>query len=105
MAGLHADRLGKSVCHGAMSEGAEKPALAVHMEIARGPNRWRAYVAGKNCIFCRQLIEDLGYILGMNRRAAPLARREIIQALTCILIVAQTSVEIGSIGLALEQRS
>src|SRR5271156_2594130 len=105
MAGLHADGLGKRIRHRAMGEGAEKPALAVHVKIARGPDRRRAHVAGKHRIVRRQLIKYFRYVLWMNRCAPRLADREIIETLAGILIMTKTNVEIRSIVLALKQRS
>jgi hypothetical protein len=105
IASLHTDGLWQRIRHRAVNKGAEQPALAVHMEVARGPDRRRTHVAGKHCIFCRKLIQNLGDVLRMNRRAARRTHGEIIETLACIVIVAEASIEIGAVGFVLDQRS
>src|ERR1700739_4396103 len=105
MAGLYSNSLGESIGHGAMGEGAEQSALAVHVQIARGPDGGRAYVAGKHRILCRKLIEEFGYVLGVNWCAPRFTDREIIETLTGVLIVTQAGIEIRSIAFAFDQWS
>src|SRR5450756_1068340 len=86
MAGLDADGLWQSVRHRAMTKGAEQSALAVHMQIARRPDRRRAHVAGKDCVFGRQLIQNLRDVLWMNWGSARFTCSEIVKTLARILV-------------------
>src|SRR5216684_3942863 len=105
MAGLDTDGLWLSIRLRAVSKGAEQSALAVHMQIARSPDRRRTHVAGERCIFCRELIQNLCDVLRMDRGPAQFTHGEIVETLTSIFVVAEACIEIGAIGLALDQRS
>jgi hypothetical protein len=75
------------------------------MQIARRPDRRRAHVAGKHCIFGRQLIQNVCDVLRRNRGSARFTHGEIVEALASIFVVAEACIEIGPVGLALDQRS
>ena len=75
MADLRTDGLRQGIGHRPVVERAEQPALAVHRQITRGPDRRRAHVAGENRVFGRELdrvparhIED-GSVSGRIRRS------------------------------------
>jgi hypothetical protein len=53
-----------SIRHRAVGKGAEQSALAVHVEFVRRPDRKRAHVADKDCVFGRKLIQNLWGVCG-----------------------------------------
>ena len=65
----------------------------------------RTDIAGKDCIFSRQLIQNLRNILRMDWGPARLTHREIVETLARILIMAETCIEIGAVRLAFNQRN
>jgi hypothetical protein len=71
-----------------MIKGAEQPALPVHREIPRGPNRRRSHVTGEYRILSCKLIQSLRNVLRVNRRSARVGNGEIIEALARLTIVA-----------------
>jgi hypothetical protein len=64
MTDLRSNGLRQRIRHGAMREGAEQSALAIHVEIARGPDRRRAHVAGEHRIFRRKLVQNFATYWG-----------------------------------------
>ena len=50
MARLRADALRQSICHRAVIEGADQPALTVHPEVSSSPDRRGAYIRDENRI-------------------------------------------------------
>jgi hypothetical protein len=65
--GLRPDRLWHRVRHRAVIEGAQDPALAVHLEITRGPYDLRAHVTGEGCVFGGNFVDGGDYELRANR--------------------------------------
>ena len=63
-----------------MVEGTEQSALAVHLEIARGPNRRSSYIARENGVFGCELIEHAREILWMDGFLTGMPSGQIVQA-------------------------
>src|SRR5262249_17146119 len=95
MAGLRADRLRQCVGHRSMREGTQDPALAVHGEVTRGPDRWSAYVTAENRIRASALIEHASHILRMDKLLAGIGRCQVVQALACCPIVLERLLQMG----------
>ena len=91
MTDLRSNRLRERVGHGAVRERAEQSALAIHMEIARGPDGWRTDVAGEDRIFRRKLIQKFCDVLGVNWFLSRSAGRQIVQAFAGLAIVPERS--------------
>src|SRR5579862_2585100 len=104
MACLYADGLRHGIGHGAVVKGAEQPALAVHGEIARGPDGRCAYIAGEDGVFCGKFVQNFCDVLWMNGRAARLADGEVVEALARVLVMIEAYVEIGAVGLVVKKR-
>src|SRR5208337_1669636 len=76
---LRADRLSHGVGHGAVPERSEEPALAVHGEIARRPDRGQADIAGEDRISRGAIAKRRGDLFRVNDAFAPRASCEIVQ--------------------------
>ena len=74
-----------------MVEGAEQAALAVHLQIARGPDGRRTHVTGKNGVLVGKVADALRQILRMKRFVAGLG--QIVEPLTRVAIVFQRFIE------------
>ena len=68
---LGADRLRHRVRHRAMPERTEQPPPAIHRQIARGPDRRQADIAGEDGVLCSLVADRLGDLLRMDE---PLVR-------------------------------
>src|SRR5260370_3750498 len=88
-----------------MDEGTQQAALAVHVQIARSPDGGRAYIASKDCIVRSKLINNFSYELRVYRRAARLARCQLIQPFASLFVVLKASVKISAVGLLVQHRS
>jgi hypothetical protein len=91
MTDLRSNRLRERIGHGAVHERAEQSALAIHVEIARGPDGWRTHVAGEDGIFSGKLIQHSGDVLGMDWFLSGFASSQIVQAFAGLAIVLQGS--------------
>ena len=76
---LGADRLQQGVGHRAVIERADQPALAVHLEVARRPDRRRADVAGEDRVVGRELADQPRDILRMDDVAARPALGQLVE--------------------------
>src|SRR5262252_6773837 len=102
MAGLRADRLRQCIGHRPMREGTQEPALAVHGEVTRRPDRWRAYVTAENRLRVSALIEHARHILRMGRLFAVIGRCQFVQALACFPIVLERLLQMGFVWVLLQ---
>jgi hypothetical protein len=68
-------------------------------QIARRPHRRQADVAGEDRVFGRVIADRFGDLLGMDRRLAGSADRELIQALTRLAIVLARPIEVAAVAL------
>ena len=79
--GLGPDGLRQGVGHRAVNERTQQAALAVHVQIASGPDRGRAHVAGEDRVLSGELIQYLGDVLRVDGRASGLSHGQVIQPL------------------------
>src|ERR1700723_649553 len=93
MTHLCSDRLGQRVGHGAMVERADQASFAVHRQVARSPNGWRADIARENRVFGGQFVEYPDDVLRMNRLVTRLVRCKIIEALSGLLVMFQRDLQ------------
>ncbi|RML84546.1 hypothetical protein ALQ89_06473 [Pseudomonas amygdali pv. tabaci] len=100
--GLGPQSLWQSVGHRAVVERAEQTALAVHVQVACGPQRWRADIDGKDCICVGLFIDQTGEVLRVNRRTVWRRRGQFVQLFTGLGVVLQGLVEETAIGMRLE---
>ena len=61
-----------------------KTALAIHMQISRGPNRGRSHVAGEDRILRSKFVHDFRDVLRMDRRFAGLSDGQFVEVFTCV---------------------
>ena len=87
--GLGADRLRQGIGHRAVRKGADETPLAIHLEIARRPDGWRADITGENRVLGRDLAQHFGEILGMDRLAPRRSDGERIEILARTPVVPQ----------------
>src|SRR5450755_2690589 len=69
-----------------MVERAQQASFAVHGQIARRPDCWRADVAGKNRILGSQFVEQANDVLRMDRLCARSLRCKLIESFSGLLV-------------------
>ena len=79
----------------------EQPPFAVHGQIPRRPDRRRPNVAGEYGVLGGQLVEHSGHILRMDRFPTRFTRRQLIQALACLLIMFERGLEMRLVDVLL----
>src|SRR4029077_724910 len=84
---LRPDGLRQCIRHRSMREGTEESTLAIHGEIARGPDRRSSYVACENRVVRRELIKHPGDILRMDRLLPGIACGKFVQSAAGLSIV------------------
>src|SRR4051794_32391313 len=87
-----------------MPERAEKPAFAVHREIAGGPHRRQAHIAGEHGVLCRHVTQNLRDLLWVDELLARHTDRLFVETLAHLLIVLDGLIEAPAILLLLQQR-
>src|SRR6476660_3496660 len=87
-----------------MREGTEESTLAIHGEIARGPDRRSSYVACDNRVLRRELIEHPGDILRMDRLLPGIACGKFVQAVAGLSIVIQRFLQMMDILVLFQLR-
>src|SRR5260221_14549036 len=90
------------VRHRAVPERADEPVLSVHREVARGPDRRQADVAGEYRIVVCQLAQREGHLLGVDQLPSGACVREIVEVLARFAIVTPRVVEMRDVGLLVE---
>ena len=80
MTDLCPDGLRQRIRHRPVVEGTEQPALAVHREVARGPDRRGADITGEHGVVRGELIEHAGHVLRVAALRGPARRGQLVQA-------------------------
>ncbi len=80
----------------------QKPAFAVHCEIAGGPHRRQANVASEDRVFGRETVDCFGDLLRMDRFPAWRAGGQFIEAFTRLAIVFSRPIETRMVALRCE---
>ena len=101
---LHADRLRHGVGHRAVTKRAEHAALAVHLQVARRPDRRCADIEGEDRVLRCEVADRLGNELRMDRLVAGLPGRQFVQILACLAVVGEAVIEMRAVALGLEPR-
>ena len=101
---LCADRLRHRVRHRAMPERRDQPALAVHREIARCPNRRQSDIAGEHGIFVCQIAQCLGDLLRVDELLAGPTDRQFVETTSHFFVMLDGSIEAPAILFLLQQR-
>src|SRR3984957_3635186 len=81
--------------------GADEAALAVHREIARGPDDRQADVGREDCVVGRLLVDDAHDVLRVQE-AARSASRQLVEALAGLDVVLPRRVQMTPIALDLD---
>src|SRR5215469_4881668 len=102
MAGLCADRVEKSIGHGAVIEGAHNSPSTVHGQVARRPNRWRSDITRENRVLRGEFVKHASNVLRVNRLFARLSCCQFVQVLTRLAVMLQGVLQM-SFGLILPQ--
>jgi len=87
-----------------MPERSNQPPLAVHRQIARGPDRRQTNVAGEDGILRSVVAERFGDLLRVDRLAARLADREPIEILARLAVMLRCTGEMGAVALLADER-
>src|SRR5712671_3228358 len=87
-----------------MPERSNEPALAVHCQVTRSPNRRQADIASKDGVFCSLLADRLGDLLRVDQPLAGRADRQIVERLAHFAIVLSRLSEVRAVTLLLQQR-
>ena len=82
----------------------DQPPLAVHRQIARGPHRRQADVAGEDGVLGGLVADRLGDLLRMDEPLAGRADGEIVERLARLGVVLLRLGEMRAVALLLEQR-
>ncbi len=102
MLGFGAQSLGQGVGHRAVVERAQQAAFAVHVQVARGPQGWRANIDGKDCVGVGLFIDQAREVLRVNRRAIGGRCGQFVEVFTGLGVVFEGFVEETAVGVRLE---
>src|SRR4029077_19320404 len=101
---LRPDGLRQCIRHRSMREGTEESTLAIHGEIARGPDRRSSYVTCENRVLRCELIEHPGDILRMDRLLPGIACGKFVQAAAGLSIVLYRFVQMMVVPILFQLR-
>ena len=84
-----------------MVKRAQQPPFAVHCQIPRRPDRRRPHVASEDGVLGGQLVKYSRHILRMDRFPTRFTRRQLIEALPCLLVMLERFLEMCVVGVLL----
>src|SRR2546430_2435093 len=96
--------MGERVRHRPMPKGADEPPSAVHREVARGPRRREADVAGEYGVRGSLLADRLRDLLGVDQPLSGRADGEIVEGFARPLIMALRVGEMRAVSFLTQQR-